>query len=362
MADPWAVVTEESALARAGADAIVVRTPAVTYAVGSTDLVLVIEPGDRPDDTGVSDFETVALHAPFPEVVENWFDAGPAQGFVVWGFARLAHGCVALGPLHVGMRGSTRTHATAPARLTRARLSLRERMPFPLLDQVRPTAGSPAPSLTWLDLVPADPAGALRAFVDTWFADVPQITTGVEAAPVAVPAALRELYRAAAGRPEVLGRQNHIHLPGALRPDPETGLVEFGTEGQGGFSLLMDSVGDDPRVWYSGRADDLIPERERLSAFLLQVVLTEQAYAAPYGGFAHLDRAGARKFVGRLRRVSLRPARWPTDQTFHYVGADGFLAVVAVDGDEVEVHVGARHRSALRGLRGPGFTWSRFTG
>lgn len=362
MIGPWAVVSESAAVASVGPGAVVYRTEHATYAVGAKDLVVVLEPGDRPGGTGVQDFEHVVLMPPFPGTVLERLAVVLDQERQIYGFVRLPEGCVALGPLHPGMR---EFHDVSEASvLLTARLSTRERLPYPLLDRVRPTPVVPAPSLAWLDRLPADPAAALGAFVDAWFADVPPVTGTPGVAAVAVPRPLAEFYRLAAGRREVLGGDNRILRPDELRRDEFTGLVAFGVECQGGFWLLMEPAADDPLVHYGGLTDELLTSREPMSGFLLQFVISEQSYVVPYHGYATVGRAEARRFVTSMRRVPLQPMRFPTDPTFHYVSADGFLAEVSVldEDDKVQLSVGARHRHALRTVRDPGFEWCSFNG
>jgi hypothetical protein len=115
-------------------------------------------------------------------------------------------------------------------------------------------------------------------------------------------------------------------------------------------------------VWYDGLADEPRAEREPLSRFLLQFTLCEAAFVGPYGGFAAIGSEQAQQLVALLRNVPLQPMRWPSDPTHYYVG-QGVVAMVCDTGDDTfEVFLGSRHRSALRSLRDPGFTWQSFSG
>jgi hypothetical protein len=86
--------------------------------------------------------------------------------------------------------------------------------------------------------------------------------------PLSLPGPLLELYPAAAGRDEVLGRQDFILAPAAV--DHVGGRLLFGTENQGGFDLLIDPTGADPEVWYGWTAGELVATGQPLSSFLLR--------------------------------------------------------------------------------------------
>ena len=375
--DRWTVVDEQAAIACAGSDARVFPTDLATYVVGSAALVILLEPGDRPGGTGVNDFARVTLHPPIPPAASAYLAADRRTVPFVLGFVRLPQGYLALGPMHVGMRRFDHLpedwdpfdRGPVPGAVIEAGLSLAERLPFDLLDQVRPTHGGPTPSLDWLALLPADPIRALAAFVDGWFADLSPAVEPAGPPVVAVPEVLAAFYRAVAGRCEILGYHNRIHHPVALRRDAQTGLVEFGVECQGGFWLLMDPTDPDPPVVYGGLADGLVTEREPLSGYLLQFLLLEQAHAAPFRAEAELDQAQVQRLVAPLHPVPLRPMRWPCDPTHLYAGP-GVVAMVAVNTDDSPwaaagtawVSIGSRSRGALAPFREPGFAWSTFNG
>jgi hypothetical protein len=314
--------------------------------------------------------------APVPPAASVYLADERRTGPFVLGFVRLPQGCLALGPMHVGMVRFDHLpdgwdpfdRGPVPGAVVEAGLSLTERLPFDLLDQVRPTPVVPTPSLDWLPLLPADPVRALAAFVAGWFADLPPATDPTDPAEptdpaaVAVPEALAGFYRAVAGRCEILGYHNRIHHAGALRHDEQTGLVEFGVECQGGFWLLMDPTDPDPPVAYGGMAEELVTEREPLSGYLLQFLLSQQAHAAPFRAEARLEQAQAQRLVAPLHPVPLQPMRWPCDRTYLYAGP-GVVAMVAIDADDTAwVSVGSRSCSALAPFREPGFTWSSFNG
>jgi hypothetical protein len=92
----------------------------------------------------------------------------------------------------------------------------------------------------------------------------------------------------------------------------------------------------------------------------LQFALLEAALQGPYGGWATLDEQHMQHFVAPLRRVSLRPMRWPADPTLFYA-AEGIVAMASECGEDwFELYLGSRFRSALKPLRQPGFAWDTF--
>jgi len=254
-----------------------------------------------------------------------------------------------------------------PQVIAEVRLDIAERLPFSVLDRARPVPTVQPPDLSWLDLLPGDPIGALRGFVTGWFADVPAVASVELTAPV--PAALAALYAAAAGRGEPLGAFNRIFTPDLLEP-ADDGRVVFGTECQGGWNLLMDPTELDPAVVYDDLGDGPVAERERLAGFLVQFLLCDAAIGSPYGGSATADSMAVRDLVTGLRPVPLQPLRWPADPTRLYVGPGLAVAIcpaleestMDMDPSIVEIYAGSRHRAALNMLREPGFDWQYFTG
>jgi hypothetical protein len=346
--------------------------------------VIIIEAGDRPDGSGVHSFDRVMLRGPFPHAVAEALDPRPDDKRVILGFVRLPEGCLALGRLHIGSAAfSVLDDAGRSRRMEECGLGIAERLPFDVLDLVRPPSFPPSlPDVEWIKLLPRDPVRALRGFMAGWFADVPPLRDDSGAATLPLPAPLLEFYRTVAGRRELLGGFNRIYTPDEVLPyesgEVEDGFVAFGTECQGGWDLVIDPAIDDPPVVYVGLADYPVVERERLSAFLLQFALADAAIASPFGGFARVSGDQMRQLVTPLRQVPLYPMRWPTDPTYLYVGpglvVSACLDVLPVmrswsmggrldtDRDVYEVHVGSRHRAALRCVREPGFRWEHFTG
>ncbi|GGN41343.1 hypothetical protein FHR83_002956 [Actinoplanes campanulatus] len=211
------------------------------------------------------------------------------------------------------------------------------------------------PSLDWLDLLPADPLVALDRFVTGWFADEPP---GVPAS--WGPPSLREFHRIAAGRDAVHGQSAKIAREPFGDPRPD-GLIPFGHESDGVFRLLLDPSEPDPPVFYDYDGD-LVPERDRLSAFLLHFVLARAALDGPVGGFALCTAEEATRMTAGLTRVPLRPLSWPGVAMHTYAGPGLVIHTGPQDdsGDHHEFYVGARHRALLRPLRPHNPVWEVF--
>ncbi len=351
-------------LSYAGAQAHVLPAGDVSYVVGPSATLVVVRAGDRPDGSAVRNFDDLTLHEPFPEGVEaRLVDSEPPK----LGFVRLPEGFMPLGRL----RQAVSRHAPGalaedspfpyrlPGRLTLCRLHLADRLPFHVLDRVRPTPQYPLAGLDWLRTLPHDRVAAMREFVAGWYADLPRGDDAPADVDRPLPGPLLAFYRAAAGRAEVYGLHNQLYTADELE-DKDDGLVEFGAENQGVFGMLLDPTEADPTVRYRGLHAD--HEREPLSAFLLQFLLGEASYSSPFGGFATVAGEQARRLVEPLHQVPLRPLRWPGDPTRHYV-APGLVVTTAASPDgSLEVYAGSRHRVALRPLRDPDFTWERFDG
>jgi hypothetical protein len=339
----------------AGPEALLVSADDAAYALGPDTIVIVVEGGDRPSGRGVRTTRDIALLGPFPNAVDERFSGERPP--VLFAFARLAEGCLALGTVRV----TTLVHLHG--RLQEVGLYMETPLPYDLLDRVRPTGPPPAqPGLEWLGLVPADPLAALERFVAGWHAHVPPASRRPAPSGIVLPEPLRVFHRAAAGRAEVYGSSVRIYPAPETDSDWPAGMVAFGQEGDGVFTLLMDSAASDPMVYYAGLGDQILAEREPLSGFLLLFVLARAAMEGPFGGMAFVDREQARRIVAPLRPVPLRPLRWPGKQT-HFFAGPGIMVQIADDNDDwLEVYVGARHRALLRPLRELGLDWEHFTG
>jgi hypothetical protein len=346
---PWSVVTESEALSLAGTPALSLPADGVTYVVGPSATLIIVEAGDRPDGNAVMSADTLVLHAPFPEEaaarLEKW-------NLPKLGFVRVPQGCVPLGELGSWQSSSRQVERGGPWRLMDIELRSRHRLDFDVLDRVRSTFEQPLPDIDWLRLLHLDPIEAMDRYVAGWYADIPPAQHWSGYPGRDLPEPLVAFYRAAAGRPDVYGVQNRI-FPADELVDEDDGLLTFGAENQGVFEMMMDPTERDPRVLCAGWSEEY--EREPLSSFLLQFLLIEAAGASPFGGSAKVTAEQAARLVEDLSQVPLQPLRWPI--------APGLVVMTSEYPDgSVEVYAGSRHRGALRPLREPGFAWQHFDG
>ena len=340
----WSVAGKTEAVAVAGAGAKIRETAGAVFAAGPDATVVIT--------AGLRNAEDLTVAGPFPRLVEGRLTAG--DGLPLHVFARLAEGCLALGTARVSELGRRRG--------VLHRLDLRLDTPLPEhLLSVAGTAVEP-PGTDWLGLLPGDPVKALEQFVAEWYAGIPP---GTQVPSHGQPGPLRAFHRAAAGRPEVYGGSLHVHE----RPVPggPGGMPVVGAGADGTFDLLIEPDGNDPAVFYRGLSDQPLRERERLSGYLMLMVLARAAMDRPpdglaEGGMAFADRAQARRIVAPLRRVPLRPLRWPCAKSRLYAGPGTVVLLGADDADWFEVYVGTRHRSVLRRLRKIGLDWEHFDG
>ena len=334
----WSVVAEAGALAVAGPGARVHDSAGARFAVGPDATVVIV--------SGMRNAEDLSVPGPFPRLVEGRLTGGDGPG--LHAFARLPDGCLALGTARIAELGRRRG--------VLHRLDLRLDTPLP--EHLLVLAGTPAeqPGADWLELLPDDPVKALEQFAAAWFADVP---AGEPVPGDGQPEPLRAFHRAAAGRAGFYGGALRVHREPT--PGPYQKMI-FGEGGDGTFQLLMDAGEVDPHVYYHGLSDQPLRERERLGAYLMLAVLARAAIDGSPGGMAFADRAQARRIVAPLRRVPLRPLRWPCARSRLYAGPDLIALVGEDDADWLEVYVGARSRSALRRLRKLGLDWASFDG
>lgn len=366
----WSVVAEAEALALAGPGARVHTAGDAVFAAGPEGTVLIAP--------RVRNAEDLTVSGPFPRLIEGRMTAGDGLPVVV--LARLEDGFLTLGTARV----------TEPARRRGVLQRLDLRLDTPLPEHLLSLAGSEEPAEHWLDLLPGDPLTAMERFVAAWWADVPAgpaTTRSGKAGPATtrggkadgtattpggktggtaggtdgLPEALRVFHRVAAGRDELYEGSLRIHREPV--PEGPGGRTVFGTAGDGTFDLLMDPDDDDPPVHYHGLSDQPLRERERLSSYLLMSVLVNAVMdGSAAGGMAFVDRAQARRMVAPLRRVPLRPLRWPCARSRLYAGPDTVALVGSDDADWFEVYIATRDRASLRRLRKLGLDWASFQG
>lgn len=343
------LVPEAEAFAEAGPSPQVFRLPEVTFVLGERRLVIVVAGGDRPGGTAVQGNGELTVVTPFPGPVADalgWRRGGDAPA--ITGFARVDGGLVPLGPLRLTVLGGGPDGGVAEARLW-----LEESLSWAALDLVRPVGSAPLAGTGWLGLLPGDPVGALREFIAGWYADVPPGTPDVPDG--SVPAPLRELYRAAAGRGEVRGIQNTIRRPDRLVT--ADGWTTFADENQGCFRLRYRADGSpDPAVECDERR-----EAEALSGVLLNFVLFEASFTGPVGAYGMFTGEESARVTAGLSRVPLGPSGWMGGPASVYAGP-GLVVAAGGEDDEWLVTVGARHRAALLPLRDVDVPWQSFGG
>ncbi|HWS38027.1 MAG TPA: hypothetical protein VN408_35495 [Actinoplanes sp.] len=354
----WEVVAEAGAIAEAGPGARVHTTTDAMFAAGPDGTVMIT--------TGVRNAEDLTVSGPFPRLIEGRLTAG--DGLPLHVFARLPEGCLTLGTARV----------TDPAHRRGVLQRLDLRLDTPLPEHLLGLAETPWPGPDWLDLLPDDPLTAMRLFATDWWPEqtdpwpgktdpwpeqnghrLPERAGERRAGDTGerLPAALREFRQAVGGRTG----NGTLRIHREPLPGGPGGTLIFGEAVDGTFELLMDADGDDPAVHYHGLSDQPLREREPLSRYLLLTMLAGAAMdGTAAGGMAFVDRPQARRIVAPLRRVPLRPLRWPSARSRLYAGPDTIALVGEDDADWFEVYVGTRSRPALRRLQKLGLDWASF--
>ena len=184
---------------------------------------------------------------------------------------------------------------------------------------------------------------ALTAFVERWYGvsvgDVPQIESARQAPPL-----LRKMLALNAALPHLM-QQDHLVGPEVL--SVEDGKVVFLYENQSVCFWATEPEGEDPRVWY--RENDVralwLEEPERLSSFLVQMVVEEAVLTAPCG--AHqpaLPAATVQPFLARV--TPLWTTRWNWGGARFFAGQGALMMTMENQGD-VDVFLAARTTEAL---------------
>ncbi len=190
-------------------------------------------------------------------------------------------------------------------------------------------APAPAPEEAITSLLPAsttaDRVAALRVFCERWHgcsANAPPLETSCTA-----PGPLRALYGLIQGH--VVCVQNHLLAPDKV--EVEEGRLVFYVENQGVCSWATEPDGDDPPVFVrlDGRGNPWKLESDSLSAFLIQMLLLEAVFAAPFG--ASKEELEPRPFAKLKRLVpSLPLPPWASSKT-DFIGGGGVIGFVSGD-------------------------------
>ncbi|AXQ55653.1 MULTISPECIES: hypothetical protein [Streptomyces] len=358
----------EAALGLAGPDAERFPVPGALVAIGPASTVVVAEPGDDPEAGGVWNAEefrllgpapasiTARLMGPDPFGVPNAPPEPPVHLFV-----RLGDDCLGIGAGQVSMCD------TSDGELLSCHLRISPPLSRAVLDTVRPpTPPPPLAAPDWVDDVRRAPGRALERFATDWYLATAAPEPPADP-PSSLPRSLADFHRLAAHRPALLGSQNRLLPVGGLRPDESAARLVFGIESQGGRTWSIPwnpgSRDADPVVWCEDA--DLVPEEEPLSSFLLQFTLEEATLAAPYQALCtNLPTRLLPSLESGLRRVPLRPFLAPAGAPTTFLVAAGLVARTGPGWEEgsTEVHLGARHRSALRPFAPLDIAWQRFDG
>jgi hypothetical protein len=173
-----------------------------------------------------------------------------------------------------------------------ADLSLRPTLPISVWSQLGgPSAPTSADTARLEEVIaafprapPSDRLDLLDCVIRYWHARVPAEDLPPQGtfSHIRMPAILREWYRRVGCATSVF-RQNSILEPAEVQESD--GLLVFYSENQAVWEVATELEGDDPPVWM--RENDAgaswEPLGPRLSEFLLQAVLLEAVFCAPYG-------------------------------------------------------------------------------
>ncbi|MFF0390763.1 hypothetical protein ACFYS8_19045 [Kitasatospora sp. NPDC004615] len=354
----------------AGAEPQVFAVGGATVALGTAATVVIAGAVDDPAAGGVWNDQELRLQGPAPVLA-----AARLTGVVPCGSAELDTDL----PVHLFARvdglccylGLVRPSGSAwtDGELNSCELAIDPPLSREILDIVRPTVAPPGlPGLGWLDHVDSEPGWALELFVTGWHPEAVE-PQAVGEIPRSIPPALADFYRLAARYPGILGGQNRIRSVGAVRPDSSAGFLVFADENQGGWDWSIpwevDATNSDPAVWVGELGGAAVLEQEPLSRYLLQFSLYEAASTAPFTAALRNFPKHLLPVLGPcLQGVPLRTFMAPVAPTDFLVGP-GIVAGVSpsyFNEDEVDVWIGARHRSALHPLLELGLQWQRFDG
>jgi len=365
---PNDILTENAAIRLAGDDSIVCEADGVSVVLGNEAMVILAEPRDGLDVSGVWSSRRFHLNGPFvDDVGVRLFGHPPTSPQWSWAerrdvrpihlLTRLPSGCLYLGIGKPG-QGDYRDGVLFSAKLT-----IDPELTNDLLDRVRPsTEPNALPDLMWLASVKSSPTTALKQFVEGWIPETAEDLGDLATNTWDLPAPLAEFYRLARRRPTLLGRQNFIRRPEEWEA-ADDGLVLFGDENQGCFAWLFSPSQADPEVWIDRDGKGLRREHEPMSGFLLQFALYETMMNAHYTALcSELSAEHVTDVTAALTPLPWEPWRWPNDSTRFFV-APGIVATVTQRRNgNFSVWAGAVHRAVLRPFGALGIPWTRFDG
>lgn len=176
----------------------------------------------------------------------------------------------------------------------------------------------------------------------SWFALSPR-RIGLDAEQV-MPDSLREFYSRFGAVLPAVAWQNEL-LP-ANRLATADGKLVFAVENQGVYSWAVDPSADRCSVW--GRFENADPwkaEEPQLSLFLLQFVLLEAIFRAPYGaGAAWLGQAATAVLLDESTELPFGAWHWPQHPARFHVRREALLFVCPNGGNANSVWLAALDR------------------
>lgn len=185
---------------------------------------------------------------------------------------------------------------------------------------------------------------AMRVFVERWFGPA---TTPVDV-PAEVPRPLRAVFEATAGHR--VCSQNLLLAPDRLEHDAPSAKLVFYVENQGVWRWATEPDAEDPPVYVRSSEQSAPWEKESdsLSAFLIQALLLEATFGAPFG--ASHDGLKARELAKLTKKVRpLSIPSWTSSKT-RFFGAGGVIGFATPQGPDAMVWIGAKERERLEPL------------
>ncbi|MGI5328374.1 hypothetical protein [Actinomadura nitritigenes] len=313
--NPNGLLTEGAAIRLADDNVMGCETDGASVMLGEAATVIIADPLDGLDVSGVWNSRRFHLHGPLVDDVgvrlfghlpdsldRSWSQHSDARPVHL--LTRLPEGCVYLGV------GKPAQASYTNGCLAYAALTIEPELTLELPDRVRPPSEPETlPNLDWLTHMAVSPLEALTQFVEGWFPETYQDLGEFVAAPWDVPEPLAVFYRLARHRPALLDVQNRLRPPHRWQ-ERHDGLIAFGDENQGGFIWLFDRSHPDPVVWIDQDGYGLRREHQPMSGFLLQFALYEAMMNAPYKALrADLAAEHIDKLTAALTPVPWEPWR-----------------------------------------------------